>query len=84
MPCLLDIFGNQYEELFNYLFNIIGNEQQVFSRQIEGKRNMAFQDVNNGMFNCSNYLVTHAEGLHSFNGDLESTYSDVIEALAKL
>lgn len=79
MPCLLDIFGKDYENLFIYLFDNIIIQESNFKMQVEDARELAKNDVRNGMINCSNYLVTHADGMHNLNGDLELIYKEIID-----
>jgi hypothetical protein len=78
MQCLLGIFGKDYNNLFIYLFDNVILMESIFDRQVEDARELAKNDVRSGMLYCSNYLVTHADGLHHFNGDLELIYREVI------
>jgi hypothetical protein len=79
IPCLLDIFGNEYEELFDFLFNLIGKNESAFWPIINDARNQAISDKKNGMLKCSNYLISHAEGLYTAGGDLEMIYKEFID-----
>lgn len=81
MGYLLNIFGQEYEDLFRYLIDLIGG-QNSFSLIIEDERGRAKEDIKQGVFNSSNFLVSCAEGMESFNGNLEYIYRNIIQSKA--
>ena len=78
IQCLLEIYGDDYKDLFIFLFSIFGNKQDCFTVEIEDSRQLAVEDVKNGMINGSNYLITHGDGLMAKGGNLEVIYKDII------
>jgi hypothetical protein len=78
IPCLLNIFGDKYSNLFEYLFDNIIIMRDSFDILVEDVRKLAKNDVRNGMINCSNHLVIKADGMNYLNGDLELIYKEAI------
>jgi len=72
IPCLLGIFGEDYKPRFTDSFKLLnrmgGGGDIILSMFMKDVRSSAVSDVKNGMFNCSNYLVSHAAGLYRNSG----------------